>query len=228
MNRLAEEHGFLVAYPGQDASANGQGCWNWFRPGDQERDRGEPAILAGMVREIVKELPVDPDRVYAAGLSAGGAAAAVLGAAYPDLFAAVGVHSGLPRGSAHDVPSAFAAMGRGGADAPRNPTPVPTIVFHGDQDATVHPRNGDQVLAQAGAKSKGGRAEQGRAPDGRAYTRTVHEGAVAYERWVVHGAGHAWQGGSPTGSYTDPTGPDASAEMLRFFLANPRRGARQA
>jgi poly(hydroxyalkanoate) depolymerase family esterase len=223
MNALAEVHGFLVAYPEQPASANANRCWNWFRPEDQGRG-GEPALIAGIVRRVVTEHRVDPERVYAAGLSAGGAAAAVLGAAYPDLFAAVGVHSGLPVGAARDVPTAFAAMRRAGTASAAG-SGVATIVFHGDTDPTVDPANGGAVIAQA---VPAGRVEHevGAAGD-RRYTRALHRdasGRVVGEHWTVHGGGHAWSGGSPAGSYADPAGPDASAEMLRFFLARRQGG----
>ncbi len=232
MNALAEEHGLLVAYPAQAASANMQRCWNWFRAEDQERGRGEPALIAGITRQIMRDHPVDPARVYVAGLSAGGAAAAIMGATYPDLYAAVGVHSGLAPGAASDMPSAFAAMqGRGVAKGPargreRNKDamqPVPTIVFHGDSDTTVHPRNGDAVVAQTGVAAAA-RVEEGRVPGGRSYRRSLlgeTGDRSAVELWVVNGAGHAWSGGSSAGSYTDPQGPDASREMLRFFLEHP-------
>jgi poly(hydroxyalkanoate) depolymerase family esterase len=238
MNVRAEEYNCFVAYPEQSASANISRCWNWFRPGDQIRGQGEPALIAGLTRQVMSDYSVDEERVYAAGLSAGGAAAAVLAAAYPDLYAAIGVHSGLACGVARDVPSAFAAMrqsqpgarrrsdnnssGRGGYSRI-----VPAIVFHGDQDTTVHPCNGDQVIAQlrdALTADVTVKVEGGRVRGGRAYTRTVHCDAAEhsiFEQWVIHGAGHAWSGGSLAGSYTDPQGPDATREMLRFFPDHP-------
>ncbi len=234
MNALAEERQCLVLYPEQTHAANRSRCWNWFKRGDQRRDQGEPAILAGMTREVMNRYRIDPGKVYVAGLSAGGAMAAVMGTAYPELYAAVGVHSGLACGSAHDLPSAFAAMrGTPASMAGRNTdsTPVapatPTIVFHGDRDKTVHPRNGEQVVSQSvehnGASRADASTERGQVPGGHAYTRTVHRdstGRVVLEHWLVHGGGHAWFGGSPRGSYVDPKGPDAAHEMIRFFYQN--------
>ncbi len=224
MNEIAEQENLLVAYPRQTSSGNAQKCWNWFEAKDQRRDGGEPALIAGLTRKIMRDFPVDPTRVFVAGLSAGGAAAAIMAQAYPDLYAAAGVHSGLAAGAAIDMVSAFAAMRQGGAPRPggRMGRPVPTIVFHGDGDRTVHPSNRDHVLVQARA---GAILEccvtEGRAPGGLTYTRTVHAdeaGRPMLEDWVLHGAGHAWSGGSRAGSYTEPRGPDASREMVRFFL----------
>ena len=222
MNALAEEFGCLIAYPAQPSGANAQKCWNWFRPEDQGRGRGEPAVIAGIVADILRDHPADADRVYVAGLSAGGAAAAIMGAAYPDIFAAAGVYSGLPVGSAQDVPSAFAVM-RSGSDRTRMGPGVPVIVFHGSADATVHPGNGTAVVAQA-LRAQSGLTEtsaSGRSAGGRSYRQSRHDdasGRSIAEHWVIDGAGHAWAGGDARGSYTDPTGPDASREMLRFFL----------
>jgi poly(hydroxyalkanoate) depolymerase family esterase len=271
MNELAEQHGFLVLYPAQATKANGSKCWNWFTAQDQGRDRGEPAIIAGITREVADQYRVDKRRIFAAGLSAGAAMAVILGEAYPDVYAAIGVHSGLPYAAAHDVASAFAAMNGGGAFAGQNRTAaggyagmpdmaglsamlsklpgapagsaagrssltqaVPTIVFHGDQDQTVTPSNGAKIAQQAAATGANGTAsaplrtvtQQGEARGGRRYTRTVHldaAGQGVVEHWEVHGAGHAWFGGSVNGSYTDPHGPDASSEMLRFFFLQETR-----
>jgi poly(hydroxyalkanoate) depolymerase family esterase len=224
MNELAELQGFFVLYPAQSPKANPQRCWNWFKHSHQQRGRGEPAWLAGLTQEVMAKQGIDPNRVYVAGLSAGGAMAAVLGEAYPELYAAVGVHSGLAAGAAIDLPAAMAAMQRG-ADHPRHTASgVPTIVFHGDADSTVHASNGAQVVAASvgAAASVERHAVTGA---GRTATRHVHrgtDGRVLAEHWVVHGAPHAWSGGSAKGSYTDRTGPDASAEMVRFFNEHPR------
>jgi len=230
MNELAEERPCLVLYPEQTHAANGSRCWNWFKRGDQRRDQGEPAILAGMTRELLNRYRIDPGRVFVAGLSAGGAMAAVMGTAYPELYAAVGIHSGLACGSAHDLPSALAAMRGTSAPVPgtresRSTTQAtPTIVFHGDRDRTVHPRNGEQVLVQSmergGVSRDDVTTERGKVRDGHAYTRTIHRdstGRVVLEHWLVHAGGHAWFGGSTRGSYVDPKGPDAAREMIRFF-----------
>jgi poly(hydroxyalkanoate) depolymerase family esterase len=226
MNERAEERGCFVAYPQQSTSSNQMACWNWFSLKDQARGSGEPSILAGMTREIMAEFNVDSDRVFIAGLSAGGAMAAILGATYPDLFDAVGIHSGLPYGAATDVGSAFSTM-RNGASveaALAAEMSVRTIVFHGDADRTVHPSNGDLIIAAARAGLDGAveKKQQGRSAGGIAYKRTIirdSSGAPKIEYWAIEGMGHAWSGGHPEGSYTNPHGPDASREMLRFFLA---------
>jgi poly(hydroxyalkanoate) depolymerase family esterase len=227
MNLAAEAQTCLVAYPGQTSAANMQKCWNWFNAGDQQRDQGEPSLIAGITRQVMRDYAVDPARVYVAGLSAGGAAASIMGNAYADLYAAIGVHSGMACGAARDMQSAFAVMQRGGDGSVRTSKQrhVPTIVFHGERDTTVNARNGDAVVAQAvqGASVQT-RVEAGQVPNGHAYTRTLHSdaaGRTLVEKWVVRGAGHAWFGGSSTGSYTDPRGPDATKEMLRFFLQHP-------
>ena len=222
MNALAEEFGCMIAYPAQPQGANAQKCWNWFRPEDQGKGRGEPALIAGIIEDILRAHPVDRARVYAAGLSAGGAAAAILGAAYPDIFAAIGVHSGLPVGGALDVPQAFAAM-RSGATGKGHVLGAPAIVFHGLADSTVHPDNGKAVTRQA-LRAHSGLIEsriQGRSGGGRLYHQisyTTANGLNMAEHWEIEGAGHAWSGGAAGGSYTDPKGPNASREMMRFFL----------
>ncbi|MCD1617857.1 alpha/beta hydrolase family esterase [Salipiger marinus] len=226
MNALAETHGFVVIYPQQSRGDNAQSCWNWFSRGDQRRDRGEPAILAGLTREAIARHGVPQSRVFVAGLSAGAAMAMILGAGYPDLFHGVGAHSGLPVGAAKDVPQAFAAMaGQGGTADPVRTLPR-TIVFHGSADSTVHPSNGDRIEQQAldGGAGQSLQSEDRGTANGRAFLRRVtsdSSGADAVEYWRIEGLGHAWSGGDAAGSYADPQGPDASAEMVRFFFAGP-------
>jgi poly(hydroxyalkanoate) depolymerase family esterase len=231
MNLLAEEHGFIVAYPRQPATANHSACWNWFDLKDQMRGEGEPCIIAGITRAIMAEFDIDAKRVCVAGLSAGGAMALIMSSTYPELYAATGVHSGLACGLATDLPSAFAAMGGNTspvANAQRKARPkgarIRTIVFHGDSDRTVHPSNAGLIVAdvRAGFPGAAQETQHGRSAGGRAYTRTLIRGArgvVYVEQWAIEGLGHGWSGGRPEGSYTDPDGPDASREMLRFFLS---------
>ena len=260
MNELAQEHGCLVLYPAQAPRSNAHKCWNWFSPADQRRGAGEPALIAGMTRHVTQTHQVDTDRIFVAGLSAGGAMAAILAGEYPDLFAAAGIHSGVPPGVARDVATAFSAMksGPGSASSLRPPPAArssardeavrppreggaspraPVIVFHGSADATVVPANGDAMIAATLADAAAGaRREVERAPEanGRSFRRTIWRAGDGddtapslAEQWLVDGAPHAWSGGASAGSYTDPSGPDASREMLRFFLEHPRRQERR-
>ncbi|MGV8892340.1 MAG: alpha/beta hydrolase family esterase [Burkholderiaceae bacterium] len=248
MNAIAEEKQCFVVYPAQTQSANSSKCWNWFNAIDQQRDQGEPSIIAGITRQIISTQNIDASQVYIAGMSAGGAMAVIMGRLYPDLYTAVGVHSGLPYAAAHDLPSALAAM-KGGVAARSAPikspasasgdtaqrSAIPIIVFHGDRDTTVHPRNGEKVMAQSqGANSANAAMPtkpepsvlRGKIPNGHSYTQTTHqnaEGQIVAEHWVIHGAAHAWSGGSKRGSYTDAKGPDASQEMMRFFTTQAKK-----
>lgn len=229
MNALAEMHRFVVIYPQQSRGDNAQSCWNWFSRGDQRRDRGEPAILAGLTRKAMAEHGVSKDRTFVAGLSAGAAMAVVMGETYPDVFSAVGAHSGLPYGAAKDVPSAFAAMAGDVQDVTgrANGThAMRTIVIHGTADATVHPSNGARIARQV--MDRGARqtieTETKGTTFGRSFTckiTTTPDGRPELEHWIIDGLGHAWSGGQPGGTYTDAQGPDVSAEMIRFFFHTP-------
>lgn len=234
MNSLAEAQGFLVAYPEQAASANGSRCWNWFQTTDQQRDRGEPALIAGITRQVMSKYHIDAGRAYVAGLSAGGAMAAIVAVTYPDLYTAVGVHSGLAPGSASDLPSAFQAMRQAKQAGRLTTRPIPLILFHGDRDSTVHPNNAEQIVRQwltAAEEAPGQppprvKVRQGQVEGGRTYTCRIYpdpRGQTLVEQWTIHGAGHAWSGGSRSGSYTDPAGPNASKELVRFFQAHSRQ-----
>jgi poly(hydroxyalkanoate) depolymerase family esterase len=245
MNEVAEEHGFLVAYPEQPATANPQRCWNWYLPEHQQRDRGEPAAIAAITRAVATEFRVHPRRVYVAGISAGGAMSVIMAAAYPELFAAAGSHSGVGYAFARTLEEGLRTM-RGEvraadhhADRLREAIgargrPVPLIVFHGDADPVVSPANAEAIVSQWNAtRSHGSRAGRPAAaqvredstPDGTRYRVVIGRegGSSATEWWTVHGLGHAWSGGAPGGSFADPRGPDASREMIRFFRAHPRR-----
>ena len=234
MNAIAEAHGLLVAYPAQSSSSNMQNCWNWFNPADQVRDKGEPSFIAGMTRLLVSEYGIEQNRVCIAGLSAGGAMAVVMATAYPELFATVAVHSGLPYGSANDVVSAFAAMRgdsgyafkakAGQQDFLRSPPRM--ILFHGTDDRTVHPVNAARLITTAETRLPPGHARHDkRISVGKRWVQHMAlrspEGIAAVESWMIEGCGHQWSGGNPDGSYTDALGPDASSEIVRFLLQRP-------
>lgn len=231
MNGLADELGFLVLYPQQSQSANLARCWNWHAPANQARGSGEPAVIAALTRHALALGRANPSRVYIAGLSAGGAAAAIIGAAYPDIFVAIGVHSGIAQGNIRSMGAAMSAM-RGEArsrSTGKVRRPLPMIVFHGDQDRVVHPSNASVFLHNMERSLPGPLVSQsvsGRSGKGRDFTRKIYRskfGNIVLEDWTVHGSGHGWSGGRVTGSYTDPAGPEASREMLRFFLSRRRQ-----
>ncbi|MEM9557440.1 MAG: PHB depolymerase family esterase [Acidobacteriota bacterium] len=246
MNPIAEAEGFLVAYPTQPGSANGSQCWNWFEPVHQSRGGGEPAHLAGVVGDVAGQYAIDADRVFVAGFSAGAAMAVILGATYPDVFSAIGVHSGLEYKAATSATSAFSAMFSGGPPAdpqgqlayqamgPRARV-VPTMVIHGTSDFTVATVNGDLALsqwAQTNDLASDGidqndiddtpeQVEAGQVAGGRTFTRSVYEdsaGTPILEKILVDGMGHNWSGGPLGGTFTDPDGPDASRLLADFFL----------
>jgi len=236
MNLLARQHGCLVLYPEQLAKANRMRCWNWFDRAHQGH-AGEPAMIAALTRQVAQAHGADPTRIYIGGLSAGGAMAAVVAALYPELFAALGVHSGLPAGAASNVVSAFSAMRRGGRGRPlagRPPALLPTLVIHGQADDTVHPDNGERLTAGALAVLQSAAVALTCVDSVQAAgsARPAHvrrwidaQGVVQLEQWTLPTGVHAWSGGDPAGSFTDPQGPDASQAMLAFFLQHRKATA---
>lgn len=248
MNELAEEHTFIVLYPEQSFTGNYNKCWNWFRPANQQRGKGEPAIIAGMVEKMKNRYAIDENRIFAAGLSAGGAMSVILGVTYPDLFAAIGVCAGLEYKAARHVLGAYTAMAKGGPNPIQqgrkaydemgtHAAVMPVIVFHGDHDGTVTLKNADQVITQWAVTNDLAQDGQltgwlddqaddimtGHVPEGREYEHYLYEnddGKVIMEKFIVAGMGHAWPGGSPEGSYTDSKGPDASRIMWEFFMSH--------
>jgi poly(hydroxyalkanoate) depolymerase family esterase len=238
---LADRNGFILAAPRQTRGHQPGGCWRWYESAHQERGAGEPAILAGITAELVAEQSrwrIDRSRVYVAGISAGGAMALILGATYPDVFAAVGVHSAPAYRSASNGRAAFGAMNGRGIPTPPLPGAqmAPLIVFQGTADAVVHERGAslliDQWLAYDAARSTGARdprritrsrASERRSADGRRFTVTrwyAARGHKQLEYWRVDGLGHAWSGGAADASYSDPRGPRASTAMWRFFASH--------
>lgn len=233
MNALADELGFLVLYPEQSPSANLNRCWNWHRPVNQRRGGGEPAAIAALTLHVISACRANPARVYIAGISAGGTAAAITASAYPDIYAAVGVHSAVSSGNVSTLPAALSAMRNGGAATVRSPAAraLPMIVFHGDCDNVVNVSNASGYAGGfAGSKARPitGEVRRGRSKGGRDFTRTLYrsvKGEIIFENWTIHGGGHAWFGGNRAGSHTDPAGPNASREIMRFFLARRSRTA---
>jgi poly(hydroxyalkanoate) depolymerase family esterase len=224
MNEVACLNNLVVAYPSQPTTANAAGCWNWFAPAHQMRDRGEPAILAGLTRKLMHDYGFDRAQVLVAGLSAGGAMAAVMLETYPELFSGAGIHSGLAYRSASDVMSAFSAM-RGDAThggsvvLAKQPYAVRTIIFHGDADTTVHPGNARRIIAGLVAQDWQVTQDRGEA-NGLAFSREIYSrNEDRVELWSIAGAGHAWSGGDPNGSFANRAGPNASAEIVRFFFS---------
>ena len=230
MNALAEKHHAMVLYPEQITSGNAMRCWNWFEPSHQQAGRGEPGMIAALVQKMVTQHGANPDRIYVAGLSAGGAMAAVVANLYPHLFAAVGMHSGLAAGAAQSVAQAFNAMQDGAKGS--HTTALPTIVFQGDADQTVHPSNAKYITQAALAAFKAEGLELVKSKTSvknsgdETADRTLYSdanGKPFVESWRIAAGPHAWSGGAARGSYTDPDGPDASAAMLAFFLRH-RKG----
>ncbi len=250
MNLYADQYKFFTVYPDQPDSANGTKCWNWFLPEDQTRDAGEPSIIAQVVRDVQTTYGIRRDKTFVAGMSAGAAMTVIMGAAYPDIFSAIGVSAGLEYRAGDSAATGVLAQQIGGpdpntqgqlafAEMGARAHRMPTIVFHGTLDVTVQYANGPQIIQQYAQtndyiddgidnNSVDNTADQtmtGVAPvaSGKTYTRSIYRDAQnrpLLEFWSVEQMRHAWSGGSSAGSYTDPTGPNASFEMVRFFNLN--------
>lgn len=219
MNEWGERAHFAVLYPEQSAEANGRLCWNWFVKAHQQADSGEPGFLMDVTQKTMAQLAIPPDRVFLAGLSAGACMAAILASRYPGFFAGLGLHSGVPLGAAGSTVGALLAMRGLSRWAKDQGWTSPTIIFHGDKDNVVSVKNADRLRQQASHGALSTREET--IQEGGRQTRRGQwlndQGRVQVESWVVEGLGHAWSGGSPEGSWTDPKGPDASAHLVRFF-----------
>jgi poly(hydroxyalkanoate) depolymerase family esterase len=255
MNRLAEQHGFIVAYPQQMRKSNRALCWNWFKSAHQFRNRGEPARIAHIVQTIsqkTSQWTIDSQQIYVVGASAGAAMAVILGATYPDIFAAIGVHSGIEYQAVTNIIDTLKVIRHGGPEPILQGQKafeamgsykrvVPTIVFQGTHDRIVPPISSDRVVQQwmqtnhlvspdlyLADFKKPTTTSTGQVPGGYAYTVYTWEDSRGNEvqaYWKIHGLGHAWSGGSPTGSHTDPRGPNASEAMYQFFMNHPTVGA---
>ena len=235
-NELAEEKGILVAYPEQPQKYNGLKCWNWFDAAHQARGKGEPALVASIAQRVMNDYSIDARRVFIAGISAGGAMALTTAYAYPELFAAAGIHSGIAYGAVASVADALTAMRSGAPDPSALSAAVvkgmgsarhfPAIIFQGKADKSVNYVNSSQIVAQLSGSHKPlltKLSERAGESNGYRFTRVVYgNGKPLIEEWMVDDLGHAWSGGSKDGTYTDPKGPDASREMIRFFLEHPR------
>jgi poly(hydroxyalkanoate) depolymerase family esterase len=235
-DNLAEAKNFIVVYPEQPSSANPMSCWNWFNPADMQRGAGEPAIIAGITDWVQQHYTVDAQRTYIAGFSAGAAMAAVMGATYPDRYAAIGVGSGIQYGGSNLDPvqagqNAYKAMGSFAR-------PMPTIIFHGGQDKIVPVANADKLVKQwqTTADLADDGAVNGTIPaapvktlsqqsaGGQAYTVNRYDdghGVEFVQYWLVPDMDHAWSGGCACTAYSDPAGPDETAAMYEFFASHP-------
>lgn len=210
MDAEADANGFMVLYPQQSAAAHPQKCWNWYSPGQYTRGEGEASVLAALIDSVATAEGVTPERVALVGLSAGAAMAANLGVAYPERYAALALHSGVPALAATDLTSALRAMRQGDGDASalgdaalaamgRRRRAKAVLVLHGAADKVVSPRNLDVTSRQWTLVN-------------------AAAGGVPAERVSLPDVGHAWSGGAASGSYTDPSGPNATRLIVDFLL----------
>lgn len=232
----AERLGFLVLYPEQQPEEHPQRCWRWFEAEHQRRGRGEPAALMALLEQVERERGVEPGRTYLAGLSAGAGMAVVLAALHPGRFAAIAAHSGVPYGAAEGEGKAEAVLAGAGPSAtelsrrlreavPTGASLPPLLAIHGTADQLVSPENTRRLVSTWLAASRDGSPEPdrevrgGEEGDGYPYLRRRWGGTGRdrVEAWLVDGLGHAWSGGSPEGTWTDPQGPDATRVVLDFF-----------
>lgn len=245
MNGAAAARGWPSLWPEQPARANLMRCWNWFAAKHQSRDGGEAAILGAMIAEVCERYGIAQGRVLLAGASAGAAMASIIAVTYPELIGALAIHSGAPFGAATNVFAGLSLMKKGhsdpvalGALAHRamgeRAKPIPAMVLHGGQDRAVHPHNGTRAAQQWAVTNLLALGQMDRASmvpqpasetahheDGRYDAVVVRyqddAGRTLAEEWRIPKLGHAWSGGSPEATYTDPRGPDATAAMIDFF-----------
>jgi poly(hydroxyalkanoate) depolymerase family esterase len=244
MNKRAEDGRYAVLYPEQSTRSNPMRCWNWFETASIA-GHGEAALIARLIDQITRRRRIDPRRVYLVGMSAGGAMACLLAVRHSRLFAACAIHSGVMYGVASSPMQAVSVMQSGASPASIDKArrllhevgepevTVPTLVIHGDRDATVNPLNADQIIVQLKERTEFIDPSMGKLlasgerlidDGGRAYRQQdyTQQGRSILRKILVQGLGHAWSGGDSRYEFNDAGGPDATQLILDFVMPHRR------